>query len=131
MDFEIPQNGHCQFMYVLPFLDGRILVEFTRFGKQKIEQQEAQEMLEAYIGEHFGDVEMVASEHGCIPMSNARLELSGPKLTIPIGTRAGLLKPSTGYAFRKMYDHAERCLDELERMSKNFCFGDFDRAENS
>jgi len=115
MDFEIPQNGQCQFMYVLPFLDGRILVEFTRFGKQKIEQQEAQEMLEAYIGEHFGDVEMVASEHGCIPMSNARLELSGPKLTIPIGTRAGLLKPSSGYAFRKMYDHAERCLDELEK----------------
>jgi len=113
MDFEIPQNGHCQFMYVLPFSDGRVLVEFTRFGSEKVSPDEAQEQLKNYVNNHFGEVEILNTEEGCIPMSNRSLITVDDHQVIPIGTRAGMLKPSTGYAFRKMYDHAESCLDEM------------------
>jgi len=115
MDFDIPQNGHCQFMYVIPFSDGRTLVEFTRFGSEKITPTEAQEQLSTYIKQHFGEVTRIVEEQGCIPMSNCPITRDEIDRIIPIGTRAGLLKPSTGYAFRSMYAHAEKCMDQLEQ----------------
>jgi lycopene beta-cyclase len=36
MDFNIPQNNFCQFMYILPFSENTALFEVTRFGKEKI-----------------------------------------------------------------------------------------------
>ena len=39
MDFSVPQGEHTQFVYVLPEDSHTALVEFTRFGLQKIENK--------------------------------------------------------------------------------------------
>jgi lycopene beta-cyclase len=41
MDFNVEQLGSTQFMYVLPFTEGKILVELTRFGLNPITPNEA------------------------------------------------------------------------------------------
>ena len=53
MDFDIPQNNYCQFMYILPFTKNSALFEVTRFGKEKITKQEAEILLKDYLAQ-FG-----------------------------------------------------------------------------
>jgi hypothetical protein len=42
MDFNIPQNNYCQFIYVLPYTNNTALFDVTRFGKEKITKEEAE-----------------------------------------------------------------------------------------
>jgi lycopene beta-cyclase len=49
MDFNIPQNNFCQFMYILPFSENTALFEVTRFGKEKISKDEAVHLLTDYL----------------------------------------------------------------------------------
>lgn len=106
MDFEVNQLGYTQFVYVLPFSKNKMLVELTRFGEKIINQNEAEPILEQYILNRFGNFKIIDIEKGCIPMSTAKIEQSLIKQVVPIGGRAGAIKPSTGYAFKNMFKHA-------------------------
>ena len=48
IDFSIPQNGHTQFLYVLPFDTRQALIEPTRFGEVLISEQEATHIIEKF-----------------------------------------------------------------------------------
>ena len=113
MDFEVNQLQSTQFVYVLPFEKNKSLVELTRFGNELISEQEAKPILEKYIHEHFGDFDILDIEIGCIPMSNAKIVSDNNANLIPIGSRAGAIKASTGYAFKNMYNHAERLAESM------------------
>ncbi|MFY7920234.1 MAG: beta-carotene 15,15'-dioxygenase, Brp/Blh family [Chryseotalea sp.] len=118
MDFDIPQQGNCQFVYVLPFSENEALVEVTKFGKTKIDREEAKLILRDY-----GKTEkyiIKEEEEGCIPMSSAALsqEKKVNKNWISTGSRANLIKPSTGYAFLKMAEDATHLSRHVE--SKSF-----------
>ncbi len=113
MDFQIPQQGSTQFMYVLPFSNGTMLVELTRFGKDPISESEADPLLDQYIQERFGDAPLVSEEKGCIPMSSAPLAAEPTPGIVRLGGRAGAIKPSTGYGFKNMFRHAETVADSL------------------
>ncbi len=107
MDFNVPQQGHTQFMYILPFSQNEALFELTRFGSEKITIDPASEIIEEYISKQFGDFEINEIEKGVIPMF---MDLPTPlhqKNVISIGTRASKVKPSTGYAFKNMFAHAQ------------------------
>jgi lycopene beta-cyclase len=108
MDFEVEQLGFTQFMYVLPFSDNKILVELTRFGEKVIDPNEAQTILQQYITKRFGTFTIIETEKGCIPMSTTKIEPTLLKKVIPIGAKAGAIKPSTGYAFKNMFKHASQ-----------------------
>ena len=118
MDFNVEQLGATQFMYVLPFGEGKILVELTRFGLEPITQIEANPILDLYINQRFGNYQILHTEIGCIPMSTAAIAVETLPGVIPIGGRAGAVKPSTGYAFKNMFHHAERLADSLKRNIK-------------
>ena len=115
MDFNIRQNGHTQFLYVLPFSPHRALVEVTRFGSQNIDQLEAEEILSEYIANHYGKFEVLEIEQGCIPMSNGRISNESIRGVAQLGARNYSIKPSTGYAFKNMYEHSQRLSDAIEQ----------------
>ena len=107
MNFNVAQQGHTQFVYVLPFSEDTALVELTRFGTEEISESGSKTILEEYITEHYGAYELTGLEVGVIPMF---MDLKPPKPisgVVPIGTRANKVKPSTGYAFKNMYAHAK------------------------
>lgn len=112
MDFEVPQEGNTQFVYVLPTSENEALVELTRFGKERINSEHAENELAAYILQQYGQVHVQEKEFGCIPMSSMRLPESGHQQIWNLGARAGLIKPSTGYAFKSMYEWSERAANQ-------------------
>ena len=115
MDFNVDQLGSTQFMYVLPLGEGKTLVELTRFGLEPITENEAKPILDLYINRRFGNYQIINIEIGCIPMSTADISDETLPGVISIGGRAGAVKPSTGYAFKNMFHHAERLADSLKR----------------
>lgn len=113
MDFDIPQDGYTQFMYVLPLPNNRILVEVTRFGIEPITSDQAEPILDTYIQRRFGTYTILETEKGTIPMSTAKIVREKIEGVIPIGGRSGAIKPSTGYAFKKMFQGAEDLAEQL------------------
>ena len=111
MDFHVPQGkqGDTQFMYTLPEGPNMGLIELTRFGQAPLSTSEATGILDAYIRDHFGPYTVHEVETGGIPMCIAPMAHEDlpvhPRWTA-IGTRAGRVKPSTGYAFKSMVHHA-------------------------
>lgn len=117
MRFDIPQAGSTQFMYVLPSSPTEALVELTRFDKILLDAGEASTFLHDWCGHQFGGFEVVEVENGRIPMQQLPL---GPRhhateeRLIPIGTAAGAVKSSTGYALQNMYAHAQALVAALK-----------------
>ena len=115
MDFRVDQSIATQFIYILPYSKSEALVELTRFGKQLIVESNAKEVLGEFISKNFGNFQVVDQEKGVIPMSSTLPKIKSEKNWINIGTRAGNVKPSTGYAFKNMYAHSKSICD-----AKNF-----------
>jgi lycopene beta-cyclase len=111
MDFNIQQNGHTQFMYVLPFSDTEALAEMTRFGEERLESSEANTILQHYLDEFGASYTIEETEVGAIPMTNIfenyRKELPPRQSVIYLGTLAGAIKPTTGYGFKRMAKYAD------------------------
>ncbi len=118
MDFEVPQDGFTQFMYVLPFSQNQVLVELTRFGAVPITKGIAEPILTEYINLRYGKYQINHIEEGKIPMSTAKIQHEVIQGLIPIGGRSGAIKPSTGYAFKNMYEAAEQIASQLEIKGK-------------
>ena len=113
MDFTIEQNNSTQFVYVLPFTSSQALVEITRFGSDLIQKQSAEQNLHHYIKEQFGEYSIIDREHGCIPMSNVKIDNEIKHDIILLGARNYLTKPSTGYTFKSMFYHANNIVDKI------------------
>ena len=115
MDFDFEQDGFTQFIYRLPFAPDQLLVELTRFGEQKIDPERTAPQLQEYIRSQYGEYEIIEKEYGCIPMVYSEKKISASPGIIPLGTRAGKVKPSTGYAFKNMFDHARQICESMNR----------------
>ncbi len=113
MDFNVSQAGETQFFYVLPFDAQHMLVELTRFGKEVINEAQAAVLSDAYILQRFGTYQVLETERGNIPMSTAGINVPSQPNVIPLGARAGAIKPSTGYAFKKMMQQADAISESL------------------
>jgi lycopene beta-cyclase len=104
MDFSIEQAGDARFVYILPFSATRALVEVTVFSDSLYEDMEYEQLLQQYFDSRFSHVTYQISEKetGAIPMTDQLFTRLGTSGELRIGTAAGLVKPSTGYAFRRM-----------------------------
>lgn len=115
-DFRWPQDDAVRFFYVLPFSPTRALIEFTLFSSSLLPQAEYESALTAYIQETLGlsQFEVRATEQGVIPMTTFPFGMrSGPR-HVPIGTRAGMARPSTGYAFMRIQRDSQWLVKNLE-----------------
>lgn len=114
MDFNIPQNNYCQFMYVLPFTNNTALFEVTRFGKEKITESEANEILTDYLSKYEFSYQLIDKEKGVIPMSSIEIKNDNyGDNWIVTGAKANMIKPTTGYAFHNMAIDAETQVQSL------------------
>jgi len=119
MDFAVPQDRGLQFMYLLPTAKNEALVEFTRFGKAVLSEEESAPVIKEYL-EKMGiaDFQIMEKEINKIPMSlslnSSATEHDWAAQYIPIGVRAGVVKASTGFAFKSITDHAWRIAQALK-----------------
>lgn len=118
MDFNVNQDGGTQFVYILPYSNSEALIELTRFGKEKINTEAAERDLKKYINSNYGSFNIIEVERGAIPMFMDMPKSQESKRIIPIGTRAHMVKPSTGYAFKNMYKHAKTLSAQVEQPIK-------------
>jgi len=119
MDFDVAQNGNTQFIYYLPYQNQEALVEVTRFGKNCIENIEAQDLLVAWIQKNCGDYQILEKEEGRIPMvQGLEKEAKTDGRIISIGTAAGAVKPTTGYAIKNMFLNSSQIADAIEKDQK-------------
>jgi len=121
MNFDIVQQGSTQFVYVLPVSETEGLIELTRFDCDVLDQQQAEDLLTGWITSRFGEFKLEEAEHGRIPMQ-MQLNPSKPHHSpgvrhIPIGTAAGAVKASTGFAIKNMWQHAENLTTALVQQS--------------
>jgi lycopene beta-cyclase len=109
MDFNVPQDNGCSFMYILPFSPKTALVEWTFFSTEPQEPSFYENQLHEYIVKNYSDQYHVrAKEWGKIPMQQDIFAHHGPHGEVQIGTLGGMVKASTGYAFQRMLEDAKQ-----------------------
>lgn len=113
MNFNIEQSNYTQFIYILPFSNNEALVELTRFGVDKIDTDYAKGILDNFLSQSFGDYEILGDETGCIPMTTFQNNGSEFEGVLNTGANANMIKPSTGYGFKKMFEYAEVVTDKI------------------
>lgn len=120
-DMRLPQRDAVEFVYVLPFSPTKALIEYTLFSGQLLENKELYKVrLETYIATKLkvNGYRIVEEEYGVIPMTDYKFEQPKAKNIIYLGTKAGRAKPSTGYAFLRMYRDAEQRIDAWQKTGK-------------
>ncbi|WP_431887335.1 lycopene cyclase family protein [Nocardiopsis alba] len=101
MDLRPPQpSTGVAFGYVLPLSAHEALVEYTEFGRSVLSTAEYEAALDSY-GAAIGleDFEVVSSEQGVIPMTDAPFPTRVGRRLFRIGAAGGATRPSTGYTF--------------------------------
>lgn len=116
MDFRVPQPpGGLAFGYVLPTDSRQALLEYTEFSGAALSHDAYDTALRRYTQEVLGlsGFEIVSTETGVIPMTDARFERrSGPSV-FRIGTAGGATRPSTGYTFSAIQRQTRAVADAL------------------
>ncbi|HAA17202.1 MAG TPA: hypothetical protein DCE41_38010 [Cytophagales bacterium] len=135
MDYRQSDEDLINFFYVLPFSGNRALIEFTEFSKEFYSQEEYDAKIENYLNEvlKIEEYRIVEKEYNAIPMTAHRPKPAKGRV-VDMGTIAGHVKPSSGYAFTRILassqDMALKAMsNELHNSGKNpFIFKLMDRT---
>lgn len=101
MDFSVPQQGNCRFMYVLPTSPTEALLEYTLFSQNLLERNVYETAIQDYMNAlGISEYRIRAKERGIIPMTTYNFAQHNTKHMIHIGTAGGWTKASTGYTFK-------------------------------
>ena len=115
MDFTIPQQTGCDFIYTLPIPGSQVLVEYTSFSEALLEDKVYDDVLKAYLSAHpvMERYEIVEQEFGIIPMTTVYHRRRQGKYLINIGAAGGSTKPSTGYTFQNIQEQTRQIAENL------------------
>ncbi len=103
MDFDIPQTNGVNFAYVLPYSAHHALIEITGFCADEYRVPFFEEVLKNYIQKKWNcSFNIIKTEQASIPMTNFVFKRFTKDGAIAIGTAAGMVKPTTGYAFNRI-----------------------------
>jgi lycopene beta-cyclase len=121
-DFRTPQKDAMRFMYILPFSPRSALVEYTLFSANLLDAVEYEHALRHYLHDvlNISDYRIDAVERGIIPMSDVPFERQAGKRILNIGTKGGLVKPSTGYSFLRTQDDTGAIITSLLKTGHPF-----------
>ncbi|MEM8936648.1 MAG: lycopene beta-cyclase CrtY, partial [Pseudomonadota bacterium] len=117
MDASVSQLDGYRFVYVLPFDEKTVLVEDTRYTDEAdLDEGDYRTGISRYIGERGWRIERVEREEtGILPVV---LAFDGLKFwnerkesAAPIGLRAALFHPTTGYSFPDAVQTADLIAD--------------------
>lgn len=121
-DFRTPQMGSMRFFYVLPFTRRRALVEYTLFSADLLKDHEYDRAIAEYVEKvrQISSYRIDAVEKGVIPMTDRPFPRRLGSHVMAIGTKGGLVKPSSGYAFLRMQKDAAAIVRSLENNGHPF-----------
>ncbi|WP_288369212.1 lycopene cyclase family protein [uncultured Algoriphagus sp.] len=116
MDILPQDQKNFSFGYILPYDSKHALVEYTAYSEEAIPKENLKASLDSYLEKHLQNVEysVYFEETGAIPMSTQYKTVQTHERWIPIGTRAGWSRPSTGYTFQFIQEHCQKLVNELE-----------------
>lgn len=125
MDFRIDQKGEARFLYVLPESSNKALVEVAIFSNNILNQSDYDQILTDYIDKYIkpDDYSIEEEEFGIIPMTTYPFHKHNSKLITNIGTAGGIVKSSSGYAFRRIQQHSDqlvKCIISGRPMSESY-----------
>lgn len=122
MDFRLPQEGAVRFAYVLPFDTQTALVEYTLFSPELLPPDAYDAGLRAYLEGPLGlaQYEVLETEFGVIPMTDAPFARRPSPHVLNIGTAGGCTKASTGYTFRRIQQQSRRIAAALAQTGRPF-----------
>lgn len=121
MDFRIEQGGETRFVYVLPLSENRALVEFTVFGEGVFPMEIYDRELDNYLRNELkiNEFKILETEFGVIPMTDFSFQKPNrPTRTIQLGTIAGFVKSSSGYAFKRTQEKIRQLVDFYEKTGR-------------
>ncbi|UFR06680.1 lycopene cyclase [Streptomyces sp. Go40/10] len=102
MDFRTPQPAAgLSFGYVLPTGPHEALVEYTEFSPRLLTGSGYEAAVRNYVHDvlRLGDLDVLATETGVIPMTDAPIPRQVGARVFRIGAAGGATRPSTGYTF--------------------------------
>ncbi|MGX1316262.1 lycopene beta-cyclase [Streptomyces calvus] len=102
MDFRVPQPTEgLAFGYVLPVGRDRALVEYTEFSRRPLSPDRYAAAVRHYAEEvlRLGELDVLSTETGVIPMTDAPMPRQTGESVFRIGAAGGATRPSTGYTF--------------------------------
>lgn len=119
MDFDNTFTKGIAFIYILPWSATSALVEYTVFSDQVAEKEFYEDKISLYLNNRFDlqpiDYSTERREFGKIPMQD-RLQKAWYKPRIlNLGLQGGLTKPSTGYTFKRIQDHTDAIILQLQK----------------
>jgi lycopene beta-cyclase len=117
MDFTIPQEGDCRFMYVLPSSNTEALIEYTLFSEKLLSPASYDQAIHSYITDilKINTFEIKEEEFGVIPMSDSPIVPNPMSGVVRIGTAGGATKASTGYTFLRTQHRLQAFIKCLEQ----------------
>jgi len=121
-DFDTPQEDTLRFFYILPFSETEAMIEYTIFSEALLTPKEYAAAIKVYIEKNL-KVEnylILTQENGVIPMTDYPFQRKAGQRIMNIGTRGGLVKPSSGYAFKRMQRDAQAIVYALEQFDDPF-----------
>jgi lycopene beta-cyclase len=120
MDFSIEQTEDTRFIYILPFSAQYALIEITVFSPEIYADNAYDQVLEAYFRTHFPDANYTIekTEFGAIPMTDTLFPRRGAAGEVLLGAAAGMVKASTGYAFRRIGEDVRQLAEDLQTGNK-------------
>ncbi|MBN1247296.1 MAG: hypothetical protein JXC32_06530, partial [Anaerolineae bacterium] len=103
-DFRTPQHGAMRFFYVLPYAENQGLVEYTIFSADILPVDAYRRALRDYLAQTLGAsrYRILEEERDLIPMTDHPHPRRAGRHVLNVGTRGGRVKPSSGYAFRRI-----------------------------
>ena len=115
MEFPQKQSNQFDFFYILPFSVNEALVEYTAYSQKTISEKDLKNSLSNYLESLLGNASysITFEETGVIPMSTKLIETKKYERIIPLGTRAGWTKASTGYTFHTIQRNSKEIVDSL------------------
>ena len=103
MDYRFTDEKRTNFFYILPYADNCALIEFTEFSNHNYSEETYRAMLVDYIENKLGilEYEIDHQEFNAIPMTDFQIDMAVSSHVVNIGSMAGYVKPSSGYAFTR------------------------------
>ena len=111
MDFSGSSSERILFLYVLPFSKREALVEATVFGPDPLKAEDLQESLGVLLKKRLQGCFYSSGrrEHGILPMGAPPENRQKDPSYVRAGLMAGGARPSSGYAFQRIWKWSQEC----------------------
>lgn len=116
MDFSTPQEDDTRFFYLLPYSKTEALIELAIFSNDVASSEDYDVLLKNYIDKNHADLKysILEEEYNKIPMTDFEFPTNEGPNHMFIGSASGMVKASSGYAFKRIQDQSSFIIQALK-----------------